>query len=97
MARQKFKYNINHFISLLPKAQTMEWISMELEKEGIPPRTFFRDKSILPKESHDISAERLLIYARFFGVTLEQMYGYTRNVKPVYRRFSHPQYKTHLS
>lgn len=82
MAEVKYKYNINRFIEKLPKSKNTEWIVAELEKEGIKERTFFRDKVIEVGDNSDIPSERLLIYAKFFDVTLDELFNYTVKVKP---------------
>ena len=86
MAEIKYKYNINRFINDLPKSKNTEWVIAELEKEEIKARTFFRDKAIEVGDEEDIPSERLLIYAKFFGVTLDELFNYTRKVKPANER-----------
>jgi hypothetical protein len=86
MAEIKFKYHINRFVNALPKSKSTQWIIAELEKEGIKARTFFRDKAIELGDEQDISSERLLIYAKFFGVTLDELFNYTMKVKPAIDR-----------
>jgi hypothetical protein len=86
MAEIKYKYNINHFINDLPKSKSTDWVIAELEKEGIKSRTFFRDKAIEVGDDQDIPSERLLIYAKFFGVTLDELFNYTMKVKPAIER-----------
>lgn len=86
MAEIKFKYHINRLVNDLPKSKTNEWVISELEKEGIKSRTFFRDKAIEVGDDQDIPAERLLIYAKFFGVTVEELFNYTLKVKPAVER-----------
>jgi hypothetical protein len=77
----KFKYNINHIISYQPKKLTVDKIAEYLEKAGIPRRTFDSDKSIKVTDDKDIPGERLLIYARLFSVSLEQLYNYDKKMK----------------
>jgi hypothetical protein len=86
MAEITYKYNLNHQISLLPRNRTIEMMVQELEKEGISERTFFRDRSIKLNESTDIPSERLLIYARFFDVAIDQLFNYDSKVKPINER-----------
>lgn len=82
----KFKYNINHLISILPKIQTTEWVASELENEGIPQRTFYRDKAIMLHDDQDIPGERLLTYSKFFGVNLERLFNYTIKIPSSFER-----------
>lgn len=86
MSELKFKYKINELINSLPKSKNTTWIITELEKEGIASRTFFRDKSIKVGDEEDIPSERLLIYSKFFGVTLDELFNYTKKVKPAEER-----------
>lgn len=86
MSEIKFKYHINTLINALPKSKSTEWVITELEKEGVKSRTFFRDKAIEIGEDPDIPSERLLIYAKFFNVTLDELFNYTKKVKPATER-----------
>lgn len=90
MAEIKYKYNINRFVNDLPKSKSTGWVIAELEKEGIKERTFFRDKSIVVDDEEDIPSERLLIYAKFFDVTLDELFNYTKKVKPAQERKPSP-------
>jgi hypothetical protein len=84
--KPKYKYNLNHQISLLPRNKTIELISGELEKEGIAERTFFRDRSIKINDPGDIPSERLMIYAKFFDVSIDELFNYDNKVKPIAER-----------
>lgn len=79
----EYKYKLNEIIGELPRTRTIEQIVVELEKEGIPERTFFRDKGLRKTETGTIGSDRLMIYSKFFGVTIESLYNYTSKVKPL--------------
>lgn len=78
-----FKYNLNHYISLQPQWRTVDLIAGELAKEGISERTFYRDRAIRLGDDADIPAERLMIYARFFDVRIDDLFNYDTKVKPI--------------
>lgn len=82
----KFKYNLNHQISLLPRNKTIEMIVADLDKEGIKERTFFRDRSIELGEKTDIPSSRLLIYSKYFDVSLNELFNYDKEVNSVNER-----------
>ena len=88
MAEQN-KYRINELINQLPKAQTTEWVTGQLEKEGIKKRTFFRDKAIMLDDGEDIPMQRMVIYAKFFGVELGDLLNYTVKTKSAFERGEH--------
>jgi hypothetical protein len=75
MQESKFKYTINALIEALPKNKNTSWCAVQLEKLGIPERTFFNDKSISKTESSDIPGDRLLIYSKFFGVQMIDLFN----------------------
>lgn len=72
----KYKFNISHHISLTNREVTIDSIVKDLEKRGIRSRTFFRDKSILTSSEEDIPTKRLVIYADYFGCTINKMLNY---------------------
>lgn len=83
MADVKYKYNLNHHINFLPAYWTAKAIAEEVEKYGIPSRTFYRDKSLKLTDRADITGERLLIYSRLFNCTIDQLINYNKKVKPL--------------
>lgn len=86
MAQQIFKYTIQKLIDELPKSKTTEWVATELEREGIKQRTFFSDKALLVTDERDIPGKRLLIYSKFFGVDVADLFNYTKRTKPAVAR-----------
>lgn len=86
--KQKFKYNINHYISIQPRAITVAKIEDILEKEhGISRSTFQRDRSMALDSEQSIPSDRLDIYAALFSVTVEELKNYTlKRVKPLVER-----------
>lgn len=84
---KKFKYNINHYISLLPRHISIGSIERILAADhGISRDTFYRDRSLLPGDDASIPSERLDIYAGLLNVTPDQLKNYTVNVKPLVER-----------
>jgi hypothetical protein len=86
MAEAKFKYHLNHHVSYQPQYLNIADIAKQLQKYGISPRTFERDKAIRIGDSADIPGERLMIYSKFFDVPLAQLFAYDLKVKPIDRR-----------
>jgi hypothetical protein len=84
MTKKDYKFKIQHLVGELPKKLD---VRSELEKIGIAPRTFQRDKAILITDDTDIPSERLLKYAQFFGVSIEELFNKKAAVKknPVIR------------
>lgn len=74
-----FKYNLNHYLNLQPQWRTVDMVARELAKEGISERTFYRDRAIRLGQPADIPAERLLIYARFFDVKIDDLFNYDKD------------------
>lgn len=86
MAKMTYKFQINHFIEKLPKAQTMERIVAALDKVGIPERTFYRDRSLKAGQPGDIPSERLMKYAKFFDISIEELFNNDVQVKPIAKK-----------
>lgn len=86
--KQKFKYNINHYISIQPREITISKIEDILENEhSISRSTFLRDRSMPLNSDQSIPSDRLDIYAALFGVTLDELKNYTlKRVKPLNER-----------
>jgi len=81
-----YKYRLNQLLFDLPKSKNTEWVIAELEKEGISRRSLFRDKSIRIDVSAAIPGDRLLIYAKFFDVTVDELFNYSKKIKPASQR-----------
>lgn len=86
--KQKFKYNLNHYISIQPRAITVSKIEDILVKEHrISRSTFQRDRSMPLDSEQSIPSDRLDIYAALFGVTVDELKNYTiKSVKPLNER-----------
>lgn len=83
----KFKYKLNEFISMQPRAITVSKIEEILEKEhGISRSTFLRDRNIASKSDRSIPSDRLDIYAALFNTSTDDLKNYTINVKPISER-----------
>ncbi len=68
--KQTTKYRITDLVNALPRSVN---VKNDLELKGIPERTFYRDKSIPQKSSQSITTDRLLIYAAYFNVSIDQL------------------------
>lgn len=75
MTNTKFKYNIQKLVNDLPRG--IDVAADLLKKYGIPQRTFFSDKSLKQTDKREVSSHRLLQYADYFGVPVEQLINYT--------------------
>lgn len=85
MAKSIHKYNLNALLENLPVKKAKHAI-VELDKEGIRERTFYRDRAIKVGETDDIPSERLMKYAKFFGVSIEELFNYSIKIKPITQR-----------
>lgn len=85
---QKFKYNINHYISIQPREITIASIEKILLSEyGISKSTFLRDRMMDRDAETSIPSDRLDIYAALFSVTVDELKNYTmKRVKPLIER-----------
>ena len=64
-----FKYNINHYFSLLPRTvSTEEVISILKERYGISETEFGFDRFLEAQSGIDVPMERLLAYAQILDV-----------------------------
>lgn len=81
MASRKFKYNINHQISLLPREVAISDIIDILHKEGISQDSFYRDRNITLGSDQSIPSDRLFIYADLFECSVSDLLAANR--KPV--------------
>lgn len=86
MVTPDYKYTINALILAQPREKSITWMTKQLAKEGIAERTFFRDKAITKSEADDIPGERLHVYAKFFGVTVDELFNYSKKIKPASER-----------
>ena len=71
---RKFKYQINHFVSIQPQHITIEKLATRLRMEhSIPSHIFDRDRRSQDGESHEIPEERLKIYAQLLDVSVRDL------------------------
>lgn len=86
--KQKFKYKINHYISVQPREITVSKIEEILMKEhGISRSTFQRDRSMPVNSEQSIPSDRLDVYAQLFGITVDELKNYTlKRIKPLVER-----------
>ncbi len=74
MAPSKFKYQINHYLSIQPGYVSIDGIRKLLEaRYGISQATFNRDRFLYPDDPEEIPQERLQIYAAVLHVTLDEL------------------------
>src|SRR5687768_11187249 len=76
MSESKYKYKINYFLGKLDREFTMKRVIGMLEKVGIKRPTFYKDRNVQLGESYSIPEERLEKYAKFFGVSTDQLKNY---------------------
>lgn len=69
--QDKLKYTLNNLVNALPRSVNA---TKDLIKLGVPERTFYRDKAIKANSTQNISGDRLLIYAQYFNVSIEQLF-----------------------
>lgn len=74
MFPSKFKYQINHYLSIQPGYVTVDGIRKLLEaRYGISQATFNRDRFLYPDDPEEIPQERLEIYATVLHVSTDQL------------------------
>lgn len=73
MAENSYKYHIQNLYESLPRGLNIIEI---LEKNGIPSRTFYRDRTIEKNDLTDIPGDRLFKYSILFGVSIEELFNY---------------------
>ena len=74
MAPSKFKYQINHYLSIQPGYVTVDGIRKLLEaRYGISQATFNRDRFLYPEDPEEIPQARLEIYAAVLHVSTDQL------------------------
>lgn len=71
---RKFKYQINHFLSIQPKNISIDNLSIILRREhDIPFSVFDRDRYSREEEAYEIPEERLKIYARLLDTSVKSL------------------------
>jgi hypothetical protein len=74
MAPSKFKYQINHYLSIQPGYVSVDGIRKLLEaRYGISQATFNRDRFLYPDDPEEIPQERLEIYATVLHVSPDKL------------------------
>ncbi|MBT1704274.1 hypothetical protein [Chryseosolibacter indicus] len=69
-----FKYKINQYLNLLPKAITIAEAERLLdEKYKIPPFLFTKDRFIERDSMEEVPLHRLMVYAHIFNVSIEDL------------------------
>lgn len=73
----KWKYNLNHQLSILPKMISIPDAEEYLEKEyGISRDTFYHDRMIELKNVEFIPSNRIDIYCTVFNCSYDQLKNY---------------------
>jgi len=71
---RKFKYQINHFVSIQPRNISIEDLATSLRKEyNIPAHVFDHDRRLLNGDSYEIPEERLNSYADLLDVSVKAL------------------------
>jgi hypothetical protein len=74
MASSKFKYQINHYLSIQPGYVTVDGIRKLLEaRYDISQATFNHDRFLYPDDPEEIPQERLEIYAAVLHISTDQL------------------------
>lgn len=74
MAPSKFKYQINHYLSIQPGYVSVDGIRKLLEaRYGISQATFNHDRFLYPDDPEEVPQERLEIYAAVLHVSTDQL------------------------
>lgn len=70
----RFKYKINHFLSIQPRHITVDDVRSVLEtRYGITQATFNRDRFIAFTDETEVPQERLDVYAIVLNVSTDQL------------------------
>jgi|GEM_PF-2082877 len=70
----RFKYKINHFLSIQPRHITVDDVRRVLEtRYGIKQTTFNRDRFIAYSDETEVPQERLDVYAIVLNVSTDQL------------------------
>jgi len=74
MIQAKFKYQINHYLSIQPGNVSIDSLSRLLAARfEIPASTFNHDRFIPPEDSFEIPLSRLNVYAFVLGASVGQL------------------------
>lgn len=83
-ARTPYKYNINHQIGLLPfQRNLIQKIIEHLAKSGITRREFYSDRAIPFGSDKSIPSDRLMIYAKVFECTMQDLVNHKVNADSI--------------
>ena len=71
---RKYKYQINHYLSIQPKHISIDQLALRLRKDyDIPFPVFDRDRHSRTGEAYEIPEERLKIYAELFNIPVRAL------------------------
>ncbi len=78
------KYRINELILALPVSEgKIGRIVEHLKNHNVSQHDFYRDRNIQLNSSKSIPGDRLMVYAKVFDVSLEELMNHTIKVKPL--------------
>lgn len=81
----RYKYKLNHLLSLLPDGIYPEYVSAYLEvNHGIDYDTFERDRHVKYGSEEVIPQDRMKIYADMFKVSEEDLLSSTKSLNLAY-------------
>lgn len=84
VSKPSFKYNINQQIGLLPfKKNLIQEVIEHLAKYGITRNEFYADRAIPFGSEKSISSDRLMIYAKVFDCTTEDLVNHEINARSI--------------
>lgn len=82
--KPSYKYNIDQQIGLLSfKKNLINELIEHLAKYGITRSEFYRDRAIPFGSEKSISADRLMIYAKVFDCTTEELVNHEINARSI--------------
>lgn len=72
MMKEKFKYTINHYLSIQPRPIYISTVAGVLQREyNIPIAVFNDDRFLKEDDPREIPAERLEVYALLLDIPIE--------------------------
>ncbi|MCW5910149.1 MAG: hypothetical protein KIT62_03695 [Cyclobacteriaceae bacterium] len=75
MVKRKFKYAINHYLSIQPRPVHIGTVARILLRDhNIPHDTFDQDRFLREEDSDEIPADRLEVYAQLLDVPVDLLY-----------------------
>jgi hypothetical protein len=76
----RYKYRIHDYVKKV--GWSVQSVVEDLKEMGISKHMFYRDSNIPSKSVRSIPSDRLLIYAKYFEVSVEELYNELVNKIP---------------